>query len=343
MTGIIDEKDMKKKISKFNSSKAYISLKEAEKYCSYSQQYLNLRIRQGKLKAIKFGRNWVTTKNWLDDFLNKKICEEKKEEYISLSNATKFCSYSQEYLNLRIRQGKLKAIKLGRNWATTKTWLDQYLKNVESKKSVAGKNNFSGEEDKIILATDSAFKKEETAVLEEKDFSEVKKLGFKTQDINFTVFQKERNRRRLNERILKPLAAFAVISLLLFSSFAFYKAFENKKPSESFASLTSACQWIKENIFLWLNPIENFSDKDKIQPAEKESISDPLPEKQGLVVVPSIGNDDKDKQKIKNSFSDEVKVEQIDESSGYVIPIFKEKEGEKFMYIMVPLNETENN
>ncbi len=43
----------------------YISLKDASKLCSYSQDYLSLRARQGKLKAVKVGRNWMTTKEWL--------------------------------------------------------------------------------------------------------------------------------------------------------------------------------------------------------------------------------------------------------------------------------------
>ncbi|MFC1630110.1 hypothetical protein ACFL06_01080 [Patescibacteria group bacterium] len=51
--------------------KEYISLDEATKYCSYSQEYLSLRARKGKLKAIKFGRNWVTTKEWLNEYLHE--------------------------------------------------------------------------------------------------------------------------------------------------------------------------------------------------------------------------------------------------------------------------------
>ena len=47
--------------------------------------------------------------------------------YISLQEATKFCNYSQEYLSLRARHGKLKSVKLGRNWMTTKEWLEEYL------------------------------------------------------------------------------------------------------------------------------------------------------------------------------------------------------------------------
>ena len=53
------------------SDTGYISLKEATKYCNYSQDYLKLRARQGKLKAIKIGRNWATTKEWLQDYLTK--------------------------------------------------------------------------------------------------------------------------------------------------------------------------------------------------------------------------------------------------------------------------------
>ncbi|MBI2624796.1 MAG: hypothetical protein HYW70_00450 [Candidatus Nealsonbacteria bacterium] len=58
----------------------------------------------------------------------------KNKNYISLQNATKLCNYSQEYLSLRARQGKLKAIKLGRNWVTKKEWLEGYIKTAESYK-----------------------------------------------------------------------------------------------------------------------------------------------------------------------------------------------------------------
>jgi len=42
--------------------KKYISLFEAAKNTSHSSEYLSLRARQGKLKAVKFGRNLVITK-----------------------------------------------------------------------------------------------------------------------------------------------------------------------------------------------------------------------------------------------------------------------------------------
>ncbi|MDP3093705.1 MAG: hypothetical protein Q8N16_02980 [bacterium] len=53
-------------------------------------------------------------------------------QYISLQEATKYCHYSQEYLSLRARRGKIKAIKVGRNWVTTKDWVQEYVRQTQS-------------------------------------------------------------------------------------------------------------------------------------------------------------------------------------------------------------------
>jgi uncharacterized protein YjbI with pentapeptide repeats len=60
----------------------YILLKEASKYCKYSQEYLSLRARQGKLKAVKLGRNWYTTKKWLQEYAKEEVGPEAKIEEI---------------------------------------------------------------------------------------------------------------------------------------------------------------------------------------------------------------------------------------------------------------------
>jgi hypothetical protein len=51
-----------------DDNKDYISLAEGAEHSGYSQDYLRFRIRQGKLKAKKIGRNWLTTKEWLDEY-----------------------------------------------------------------------------------------------------------------------------------------------------------------------------------------------------------------------------------------------------------------------------------
>lgn len=49
----------------------YISLSEAAKLTSYSQEYVSLLCRQKKMKGTKIGRNWVTTKEWVERYINK--------------------------------------------------------------------------------------------------------------------------------------------------------------------------------------------------------------------------------------------------------------------------------
>src|SRR3989344_4010368 len=63
------------------------------------------------------------------------MSKEKKQQYISLAQAAQQSSYTQEYLSLRARQGKLKAVKIGRNWTTKREWLEEYISQAEEYKN----------------------------------------------------------------------------------------------------------------------------------------------------------------------------------------------------------------
>lgn len=53
----------------------YISLNEASKHCDYSIEYLSFLARSGKLPAVKFSRNWMTTREAIESYVKdvKKI------------------------------------------------------------------------------------------------------------------------------------------------------------------------------------------------------------------------------------------------------------------------------
>ena len=51
----------------------------------------------------------------------------ERGELLSLADLAKDAPYSQDYLSLLARQGKLSAIKLGRNWLATKKALEDYM------------------------------------------------------------------------------------------------------------------------------------------------------------------------------------------------------------------------
>ncbi|MDZ4295898.1 MAG: hypothetical protein U1A16_00835, partial [Patescibacteria group bacterium] len=52
---------------------------------------------------------------------------ERDPKLISLIEASRRCAFSPEYLNVLVLRGKLKAIKIGRNWFTKDEWLKDYL------------------------------------------------------------------------------------------------------------------------------------------------------------------------------------------------------------------------
>ena len=63
-------------------SNQYISMAEAAKLCSYDQEYLSLLARRKQLEAVKIGKKWHTTVNWLNEYLEKM----RPEEIISFEN-----------------------------------------------------------------------------------------------------------------------------------------------------------------------------------------------------------------------------------------------------------------
>lgn len=56
----------------FRKGSEYITLKEAAKHSPYSQEYLSLLARRGRIEAIKIGRNWHTKKEAIDDYIKTK-------------------------------------------------------------------------------------------------------------------------------------------------------------------------------------------------------------------------------------------------------------------------------
>lgn len=81
------------------------------------------------------------------------------------------------------------------------------------------------------------------------------------------------------------------------------------------------------------------------QPSEQPAPPEPAmaPTENGLAVIPSSGESEQDKavkQKIQNSFSDQVEVNP-DQSgtAGVITPIFRENKGKDFIYVMVPVKE----
>jgi Fic family protein len=67
-------------------------------------------------------------------YLNALKSKDDKEDrygYISLQEASKICEYGIEYLSYLARTGRLKAVKIQRNWLTTREALTDYLEHIK--------------------------------------------------------------------------------------------------------------------------------------------------------------------------------------------------------------------
>ena len=291
--------------------------------------------------------------------------KEITKEYISLQKATQCCSYSQEYLSLRARQKKLKALKFGRNWVTKKEWLDEYLQKVEEYKN----NNFRVKE--FISPSDNLPVEE---VLKPKLFNFPKLKPAFTLMLVFVLLITgfifiQGGSRDTFEKLNFFVAGIKNSSLKNFPSFTYINILEPSYQTmaamgspevlkETLETFKEFGQWVKKGVSVQLSKIKgnflaiDYYIKTKItqeyraitqlfkKPTElelKEEKLTPQPTKEGIVIIPSQGKDEEILQKIKTSFSDEVKVKPEDETSGIIIPVFKEREGEKYLYILVPI------
>jgi excisionase family DNA binding protein len=101
-------------ILNIDRKKYYRVLKEAdrEKYTDF----LNFIGRSAE-RSLLIYLNALKSKNDTED----------KYGYISLREAAKLCNYSLEYLSYLARTGRLNAIKIRRNWMTTREALMDYI------------------------------------------------------------------------------------------------------------------------------------------------------------------------------------------------------------------------
>ena len=82
-------------------------------------------------------------------FLIHKKSTASEEKYLSLSEAAKYTPYSAEYLSLRARQGKLKAIKIGKIWVTKREWVKEYVRKYRGVEEVETKPKIKIQKPKI--------------------------------------------------------------------------------------------------------------------------------------------------------------------------------------------------
>ena len=308
----------------------FISLSQASNYSGYSPEYLNLRIRQGKLKAVKFGRNWMTKKEWIDDY----VFFEKDRE-------AKFQKQQEKYLKQRktiLRKiiTVRKRLSLPENYFKKCFFEKQFIKKRE--KSLVFQFSL------LLLIFSIVFgfgfyilytAYSEKVFLEEAVKQAQTTFSYLKDKQKWAAFIVQNGIESLNQEGRKQITSLNNIIPEVLKEY-------NKWAKEKISLAWNKTKQGFKNFLLALNKELKFWKKEKI--AEKETEEQVIPEigtKQGTIVFPTKDFDSVSKEKIEKSFSDEVEIKPEDKSSGLIIPIFKEKPGPEYMYVLVPIKEKE--
>lgn len=335
----------------------YISLQEATKYCPYSQDYLSLRARQGKLQAIKIGRNWITTKEWIEEYLKK------VEEY---NNNFKISKTVAPPENLPVAEepfAELLFPKVDEKFPLSKIRFG-FVFALAFILIIAG-GVFGKESLKIVYEDLSPYIQEINQRFEKeivqgwegtnKGVQEIgqagdfvvegiaKSVGESFATVSEDISQFSEDLSRFGGKAISTTGKVASFGLAGINQLT---EVGQRTSASIFDSIKGIGQGIAEGIKGISQGVKNIvldliKDISRLVTKPKEEIPEepivPKPAREGLVVIPSTEKDEEVKKKIKESFSDEVKVEPEDEISGIIIPIFREGEGEEYLYILVPL------
>jgi len=314
--------------------KQYISLREAMEYCDYSQEYLSLRARQGKLKAIKIGRNWATKKEWVLDYLDNFNGNSKHK-----NNAKKNVSFkTNKELNLKPlefnsffsvdsnpeSERKFSIPLASHHPISVSSYLKKKPKRKISKKLVFAFKTLAVFCLVMVSAVSFVYKNDIQYPFEEIE------LLFK--DANYIIAQ-------IGSGEIKSFAAENLKDYLSWLSLSIKNLPQNFKENyiaanEVFKEKVSGFFNIVispfQKIYFHFASFKEEETEDELKILEKK-------EEEGMVIVPSTDKNENLKEKIQKSFSDDLKIDPKDETSGIITPIFKERKGEDYFYIMVPM------
>jgi len=342
----------------------FISLKDASTYCDYSPDYLNLLVRKGLLKALKIGRNWVTTKEWLSDYLN---CVEQKQAKAAVSGkiATILVAKPVASGNGDEKEKAIKGIKI-ENEAVKEIFADRGSQVLTGEVldcrnlmpvPVPKNNNVCG----IRVAKSNSIKTGvAVAALSLVCFAAItmgmqnKTLFFSTGELSVSaqagLWQAGQYfgniMAKLPQEILTAtdslrLKIAGAIDYTLHGKTEVVAVVEKKFPVITVEKeiLELSANNLQQNI---INDTQTRMDDFRNElglPILAKSPASSDVSSNGVVVLPSSGdkkNDQEIQDKIKMNFSDEVAVKATDGISGVIIPEFKNKSGQPYIYMMVP-------
>lgn len=244
-----------------------------------------------------------------------------KKKYVKASEAARLVGYSSDHVSRLARVGEIDAEKRGRSWYVDPESLKLFSLKVESEKRARGEEIRAERLHERAVATR---KLNDAAILDEIDRSRQHAI-FQTAVLSIALF------------LLFNLAWFSFESRLhvanladgvhtIFSDVTDHVSFSVPPFISQFASF-AFIERSRESIEVQ----QEIMIDDVIRPSDDEAF-------EGIIIF-----DDEDDiqavEAVRESFSDEVQVEFDGEDTGVVTPIFQERDGESYRFLLVPVDE----
>ncbi|MEK7641505.1 MAG: helix-turn-helix domain-containing protein [Patescibacteria group bacterium] len=287
-------------------------------------------------------------------------------EYVEVAKAAEMTKYSKDYIGQLCREGKIAARMVGRTWLIDRESLATYKSSVDSFFAGHGKQKepvlprVVVESKMVAKSTVMFVEKQKESLARNASVTYMPDTGAtlpvlqKKYDASVAVTHVPNSDQRIvyrESRKSSPMrTAFTVvaIALVLVSGSVAFLRISNRSGQghvavEMMAPNTASVGSIIYAIEDFFRRVFNMESRS----LATNDVEKPPPNPGGLAIVPSSNSKAQDeliKQKIRGSFSDEVRVAP-DESgtAGVITPVFKKATGDNFVYVLVPVAEQANN
>jgi hypothetical protein len=249
----------------------------------------------------------------------------KEENYISASDAAKLIGYSSDYVTRLAREEKIVAKQVNRRWFI----------EIDSLKLFS-----------LQVASEKRARKED--LREERLHERASTL----REANEVVLQSHMSTSRVSALAQTSVLA---VSLFLFVNIVWFSFEEDISASNIVSGLSNIGSELSKNIF---EPIPEFvtqtasfafiqSDAELavVSSDSLESGSQASSDQsafQGIVVFENDQVTPKAVDAVRESFSDEVRIDFEGDDTGVITPVFKDREGDDYRFLLVPVNAEEN-
>ncbi len=342
----------------------YISSKRASEISDYSSDYIGQLCRAGKLDCQRVGHSWFVTEGslrshmtdvWSQDTLRSRASNLQKrfvksqamksadvplndsKKRISSKQAALLSGYAADYIGQLCRGGKLDAVMIGKTWFVVEESLKGHMEKIRAEEEAKRISKIEKRNEKIVEKKESEQLSLENIAKKSNDVM----IGRLAASLNVLDIRKNTAESLTSKLSMRTVAddfikrslltrAMIVSAFVMLVGVGIYVAMEI--PNEH---AVDPGQQVAASIV----PYPDI-------PYSVENSAETVPASRGIAVIPTSGSKAKDeemKAAIKESFSDQVTVTpDARGESGVITPVFKNGKGNDFIYVMVPVDNSQN-